>query len=274
MSKQLVERVLNRSGRIITVPMRILPSFLIIGAKKCGTTSLFSYLCQHPNIAAPTSKEISYFNIHFDRGNLWYKSFFPLSLPKRDPQYLITGEATAEYICHPLTPQRIAATLPQVKLIALLRNPVDRAYSHYHHTKRISRENLSFEKAIAQEDSRVAQIEDESRQRGLKSSPAYNYTYLSSGKYAEQLEHWLPIFDRERLLILKSEDFFDRPEAVFKQVLEYLELPDWSPSKYQKYNYNRYGQTLDRSTRKDLIEYFRPHNQRLYQLLQTDFGWH
>lgn len=254
--------------------MRILPSFLIIGAKKCGTTSLFSYLCQHPNIGAPTWKEISYFNIHFNRGNLWYKSFFPLSLPKRDTQHLITGEATAEYICHPLAPQRIAATLPEVKLIALLRNPVERAYSHYHHTKRIGKEDLSFEEAIAREDSRVAQIEHESRQLGLKSSPAYNYTYLSSGMYAEQLEHWLPVFDRQRLLILKSEDFFNRPEATFKQVLEYLELPDWSPAKYRKYNYNRYSQTLDPSTRKDLIEYFRPHNQRLYELLQTDFGWH
>ena len=271
-SKQLAKRVFNKSGRIITSPIRIMPSFLIIGAKKCGTTSLFNYLCEHPNIGAPTWKEISYFNIHFNRGNLWYKSFFPLLLPQQDSQ-LITGEATASYICCPQAPKRIAVTLPKVKLIVLLRNPIERAYSHYHHTKRIGKEQLSFEEAIAKEDSRVEQIEHQSRQLGIKDSPAYNYTYLSSGMYAKQLENWLSIFKQEQLLILKSEDFFDRPEATFKQVLNYLELPEWSPQKYRKYNHNRYRQTIKPSTRKHLVEYFYPHNQKLYQLLKTDFGW-
>lgn len=271
-SKQLAKRVFNKSGRIITSPIRILPSFLIIGAKKCGTTSLFSYLCEHPNVGSPTWKEISYFNIYFHRGNLWYKSFFPLLLPQQDSQ-LITGEATASYICCPQAPKRIAATLPKVKLIVLLRNPIERAYSHYHHTRRIGKEQLSFEEAIAQEDSRVKQIERQSRQLGIIDSPAYNYTYLSSGMYAEQLKNWLSIFDREQLLILKSEDFFDRPEATFKQVINYLKLPEWSLQKYRKYNYNRYRQTIKPSTRKYLAEYFYPHNQKLYQLIETDFGW-
>ena len=273
MDLKLVERVFNKSGRIITSRMRIMPSFLIIGAKKCGTTSLFNYLSKHPNIGAPTWKEISYFNIHFDRGSLWYRSFFPISLPKLDSQDLITGEATASYICHPQAPQRIAETLPNVKLIALLRNPVDRAYSHYHHTKRIGRENLSFEEAIAQEDSRVKQLEHESQELGLKSSPAYNYTYLSSGLYAEQLKNWLKLFNKQQLLILKSEDFFDCPEAIFKQVLNFLKLPDWSPQKYRKYNNNSYPQEIEPSTRKYLTEYFQPHNQKLYELLGVDFGW-
>ena len=272
-SQQLLERVLNKTGRIATSPIRIMPSFLIIGAKKCGTTSLFRYLCQHPNVGAPTWKEISYFNIHFNRGNLWYKSFFPMSLSKPKPQHLITGEATASYICDPQAAQRIVATLPEVKLIALLRNPVDRAYSHYHHSKRIGREKLSFEDAIAQEKLRVEQIERESRELGLKSSPAYHYTYLASGMYAEQLTNWLKIFDRQQLLILKSEDFFDRPEAVFKQVLDYLKLPDWTPKKYRKHNDNRYCQMIQPSTRKYLTEYFRSPNQQLYELLGTDFGW-
>ena len=273
MKIELVERVFNKSGRIVTSPMRIMPSFLIIGAKKCGTTSLFNYLSQHPNIGAPTWKEISYFNIYFDRGSLWYKSFFPLSLPKLASPDLITGEATASYICHPQAPQRIAATLPEVKLIALLRNPVDRAYSHYHHTKRIGRENLSFEEAIAQENLRVEQLKNESRESGLKSSLAYNYTYLSSGMYAEQLKNWLKYFDRQQLLILKSEDFFNRPEAKFNQVLNYLKLPDWSPQKYRQHNHNSYPQEMRPTTRRYLTEYFQPHNQKLCELLGRDFGW-
>ncbi|MEM8829548.1 MAG: sulfotransferase domain-containing protein [Cyanobacteria bacterium P01_G01_bin.19] len=273
MNIELVERVFVKSGRIATSPIRIMPSFLIIGAKKCGTTSLFNYLCQHPNIGEPTWKEVSYFNIYYGRGNAWYKSFFPISLPKLDSQDLITGEATASYICHPQAPARIVATIPQVKLIALLRNPIDRAYSHYHHTKRIGKETLSFEDAIAQEELRVKQLENESKELGLKSSPAYNYTYLASGMYAKQLKNWLKYFDREQLLILKSEDFFDYPAAKFKQVLNYLKLPNWSPKKYQKYNHNSYSQEIKPSTRQFLAEYFQSHNQKLYELLGVDFGW-
>ncbi len=273
MSIKFGEKILNRSTRIATSPLRIMPSFLIIGAKKCGTTSLFHYLCEHPNVGEPTWKEISYFNIYYDRGNAWYKSFFPISLPKLDSQYLMTGEATASYICHSQAPYRIATTLPKVKLIVLLRNPVDRAYSHYHHTKRIGREQLSFEDAIAQEESRVEQLENESRELGLNSSPAYNYTYLASGMYAEQLKNWLKLFNKEQLLILKSEDFFDRPEAVFKQVLDYLELPDWSPKTYRKHNINSYPQAIKPNTKEFLTEYFQPHNQKLYELLGVDFGW-
>ena len=246
---------------------------MIIGAKKCGTTSLFRYLIEHPNVGAPTEKEISYFNIHFAKGILWYKSFFPMSLPGFKSQYLITGEATAGYICHSQAPQRIAATLPAVKLMALLRNPVDRAYSHYHHTKRIGREDFSFEEAIEQEELRVEQIETRSHELGSNHYGAYNYTYLSSGLYAEQLKNWLNLFDKQQLLILKSEDFFNHPGAIFKQVLDFLNLPNWQPKQYKQYNSNSYPKMIEPTTRKHLVEYFKPHNQRLYQLLGVNFDW-
>lgn len=273
MSIKLVEKVLNKSGRIATTPIRIMPSFLIIGAKKCGTTSLFSYLSEHPNVGAPTGKEISYFNIHFAKGILWYKSFFPMSLPGFKSQHLMTGEATAGYICHPEAPKRITETLPQVKLIALLRNPVDRAYSHYHHTKRIGREELSFEDALEQEEFRVEQIETRSHELGSNHHGAYNYTYLSSGLYAEQLKNWFNLFDKQQLLILKSEDFFSNPGKIFKQVLDFLNLPNWEPKQYKQYNSNSYPKMIEPTTRKHLVEYFKPHNQRLYQLLGVNFDW-
>lgn len=276
MNTTLVERVLSKSVRIATNPIRIMPSFIITGAKKCGTTSLFHYLCQHPNVGAPAKKEISYFDLNFAKGNQWYKSFFPVSLPGIESQYLITGEATASYICHPQAPQRIAKALPDVKLIALLRDPVERAYSHYHHTKRIGREDLSFEEAIKQEEFRVQQIEKlENNSDGLDSNhhKAYNYTYLSSGLYAEQLENWFSQFDRNQILILKSGDYFSHPEIVFQQVLDYLELPKWAPNHFKKHNYNSYPQPMNSETRKRLIEYFQPHNEKLYELLGVDFGW-
>ena len=276
MNGKLVERVLRKSWRIATSPIRIMPSFIIIGAKKCGTTSVFYYLSKHSNVGASIRKEISYFDINFAKGNLWYKSFFPISLPGNESPYLLTGEATASYICHPQAPQRIAKVLPQVKLIALLRNPVDRAYSHYHHTKRMGREDLSFEEAIKQEEFRVKQIEKiENNIYKLRGNyhKAYNYTYLSSGLYAEQLENWFSQFNKKQLLILKSEDYFSHPETIFQQILDFLKLPNWSPKQFQKHNYNSYLQKMDSNTRKHLIEYFQPHNEKLYELLGVDFGW-
>lgn len=273
MSKISVERVLNKSGRIATSPLRILPSFIIIGAKKCGTTSLFQYLVEHPHVRPPSKKEISFFDINFAKGELWYRSFFPVYLPNLKSKHLITGEATASYICHSQAPERIAQVLPQVKLIALLRNPIERAYSHYHHTKRIGREDLSFEDAIAQEESRIRQMESESLRQGLSHSQAYNYTYLSSGFYAEQLRNWFHLFNRQQLLILKSEDFFKNPRIVYEQVINFLGLPQKSVKNFQKYNFNCYPEPLNPSTRSSLVEYFRPHNQSLYELLGVDFDW-
>ena len=276
MNTTLVERVINKSVRIATNPIRIMPSFIITGAKKCGTTSLFHYLCEHPNVGAPAKKEISYFDMNFAKGHQWYKSFFPISLPGSEPSCLVTGEATASYICHPQAPQRIAKTLPEVKLIALLRNPVERAYSHYHHTKRIGRENLSFEEAIKQEEFRIKQIEKiENNIYKFVSNhhKAYNYTYLSSGLYAEQLENWFTHFDKKQFLILNSEDYFSHPKKTFEQILDFLELPSWSPKQFKKHNYNCYLQPMNSDTRKELIEYFQPHNKKLYELLGVDFGW-
>ncbi|MEJ2557594.1 MAG: sulfotransferase domain-containing protein, partial [Anaerolineae bacterium] len=124
--------------RLITRFMRVLPDFLIIGAQKCGTDSLFRYLGGHPCIKLASSKEAHYFDLKFDKGINWYRSHFPLipykySVKRLRKQDLITGEATPYYLFHPHAPGRAAAIVPHVKLIVLLRNPADRAYSHYNH---------------------------------------------------------------------------------------------------------------------------------------------
>lgn len=274
MSKKLVYRG-RKFGRILTSPIRIMPSFLIIGAKKCGTTSLFKYLIEHPYIGAPIEKEISFFDSNFRKGISWYKSYFPTLLPKLYKQSFLTGEATANYIDNPYAPKRIAETIPKVKLIALLRNPVDRAYSHYNHTSRIGREHLSFEEAIEQEEERVSQI----RAGILKDKDGnfyhqdYNYTYLSSGIYVEQLKVWLNLFSKKQILVTTSEDFFAEPSATFQQILNFLELPNYEPKHYKQYNSNSYQKMIEPTTRKHLVEYFKPHNERLYQLLGVNFDW-
>lgn len=273
MNKILVNKGL-RISRIMTSPMRKMPDFLIIGAQKCGTTSLFNYLVQHPDIGEPHRKEISYFSYKFSRGTSWYKSFFPIFIPRLKQDFMLTGEATTEYICYPNSAKRIAQAMPNIKLITLLRNPIDRAYSHYHHTKRMGMESLSFEEAITKEDERVEKykkkiLEDENYYH----SNYHYYTYLSRGIYADQIKDWLQLFNQEQILVLKSEDFFNKPSKTFKQVLEFLELPSWEPKYYKQLNSNSYQNMIDSQTREKLVDYYKPHNKRLYQLLDVNFNW-
>ena len=139
----------------LSYPWRKLPDFLIVGVMKGGTTSLFRYLVRHPQVLPPFRKEIKYFDCNYINGQNWYQAHFPLK-KKFVGGSKLTGEATPYYIFHPQAPMRIAEALPEAKIIILLRNPIDRAYSHYQHMVRVGREPLSFEEAIAAEPERLA----------------------------------------------------------------------------------------------------------------------
>lgn len=270
---------ISKAARMLTSSTRLMPDFLIIGAQKCGTTSLFNYLIQHPHVASPAKKEIHFFNRYYQKGTNWYRSYFPTLFSKLGRQDLLTGEASTGYICHPHAPNRIARELTQVKLIALLRNPVDRAYSHYQHTSRRGIESLSFEDAIAREEERVGGVVATMLKDEYYYDPSeYLYSYLSRGIYVDQIKIWFNHFPKEQILILSSEDLFTNPSIVFKQVLEFLDLPAWEPENYGKYNRDSNkicGEhpEMDVSIRKSLTDYFKPHNERLYEYLGRDFGW-
>ena len=147
--------------RMITSHLRGLPDFVIIGAQKSGTTSLYDFVVRHPDIAPAAKKEMHYFSRRYGLGELWYRSNFPTNLSRRNfykktNQRRLSGEASPTYIFYPAVPSRMKKILPDVKLIVLLRNPVDRAYSQYHHTMRANKETLPFEKAIEAEEERCA----------------------------------------------------------------------------------------------------------------------
>ena len=187
---------------------------------------------------------------------------------------LITGEASPYYIFHPLVPRRISEMVPQVKLIVLLRNPVDRAYSHYQHNVRMGREPLSFEEALENEELRLKgetdkMVADES----YFSFNHQHFSYLSRGVYVDQLRDWQAYFSSEQILVLKSEDFYSSPSATYNQTLTFLNLPNWNLGEYGKHNYWGKYQPIDSATRKRLIDYYEPYNQELYDYLGTDFGW-
>ena len=191
----------------ISSPFRILPDFLIIGEYKCGTTSLFRYMLEHPSILAPTMKELNFFNRHYKKGILWYRTQFPtyfykLYCQSKNKTKVITGEATTHYLfANNKIVYRIKKLLPLNKLIVILRNPVDRAYSHYNMFVSEGREPLSFEEAIAYEKQKPDQT---TKKEKLPENFQLrnNYTYLSRSTYVDNIKRWMNIFPKEQFLIL------------------------------------------------------------------------
>jgi hypothetical protein len=261
-----------------TAPVRLLPDFIIIGGNRCGTAALYEYLCGHPCFIPSSHREVHFFERHFTKGLSWYQSHFPSRLYKyyatrMAGQRFVTGEATTYYIFHPHAPRRIKETVPQAKLIALLRNPVDRAYAQYHQKIRKGHEKLSFEAAIEAEPERLRG--EREKMLAFEAYNSYNYrhySYLTRGIYVDQIAHWLTLFPNEQLLILCSEDLRRDPAAVLKKVLEFLHLSPWQPKVQNNYGQAEYPK-MDSRMRSRLREYFQPHNERLYEFVGRDFGW-
>jgi hypothetical protein len=161
----------------------------------------------------------------------------------------------------PPAPEKIAEVVPQARLIALLRNSVDRAYSDYQQVARKGREPLTFEEAIEAE----------------KTQTLVRRRYLAKGIFVDYLLCWSKYFSDEQILVLKSEDFFERTPETLKSILNFLDLPDWEPEASEiipkKRNEGHYEQGMDPTTRRQLEEFFEPHNRRLYEHLGVDFGW-
>jgi hypothetical protein len=280
-----VRRRASRRVRRATSRARLLPSFLIIGAQRAGTTSLYDYLCRHPDVAGPTvpkgevwwAKELHFFDDGYERGVDWYRAWFPLAasrvLARRRGRDLVAGEATPSYMFHPQAPARVAATIPDARLIALLRDPVERAYSHYQMMVRMGREQLSFEDAVEAEPERLAAEQQRRDADPTYKSPDYrHFAYISRGLYAEQLERWLEHFPRERLLVVASEDLGARPEEVYVAVLAFLGLREWPLRDVTFRNRASYS-PIDPALRARLEERFAEPNARLRRLLGRDFAW-
>jgi len=260
--------------------LHVLPNFLIIGFVKCGTTSMYQYLIKHPNVYAPTGKEIDYFDRLYARGINWYKNKFPFRTKKFFVQKLlkkdfITGEATPRYIEHPHALKRIKNTLPHTKFIVLLRNPIDRAYSHYNQNLHLDYEFRSFEDALTHEQERIKGRFIKMQQNEHYYSWDYDlYGYLEHGMYVNKLEIWLREFPREQFLFIQTEEFLKNTETIYRQALEFLNLSPLKINDYKRYKEREYKNSkIDTALRKKLVEYFKPHNEKLYELLGTNFHW-
>jgi hypothetical protein len=253
-----------------TASARPLPDFLIIGAQKAGTTALYAYLRRHPAITGPSWKEVSYFDRHYGRGAAWYRGNFPNRVRARGK---LVGEASPSYIFHPLGPERVKALVPEARLVALVRNPVDRALSHYHHEVALGREPLRFEDALDAEEDRLRGEEERlAADLNYFSRAWWSHAYKSRGRYAEQLERWLAVFPREQLLILPSEDLGGEPERTHARVLDFLGAAPHRLNAYPRV-YERQYEAMSPETRERLAAELEAPNRRLYELLGRDLGW-
>lgn len=265
-------RRLRAGYRSWTAPLRGLPSVLILGAQRSGTTSLFNYLVQHPDVLAPLGKESHYFDLRYARGIRWYRGRFPYA--RRMRSGALTLDASPYYLMHPLAPRRAAELLPEARLIALLRHPIDRAFSHYQHAVRDGREPLSFAEAVAKEPERLAGEEER-----LRSEPDYisynhrHYSYLRRGVYVEQLRRWGEHFPRSQLLVIQSERLFREPAAVTAEVHAFLGLRPYRLEQYEPFLRGGYNRGIPPELRAELARQFEPRNRELYEWLGEEFDW-
>ncbi|MFY1637067.1 sulfotransferase family protein [Solwaraspora sp. WMMB335] len=255
---------------VVPGPLGALPEFLIIGGQRCGTTSLHHYLAAHPQVRPATGKELQFFTVHHGRGLRWYRAHFPVR-----PPAVRSFEASPYYLFHPSVPARVSAALPQARFVALVRDPVERAYSHYLHTRSYGAEPLPFAEAVAAEEQRLADALRDGPDAPAAHAALRNYSYLSRGRYAEQLRRWHAHLPADRLLVLRSEDMYADPAAVYTRVLDFLGLDPFTPAAFGQHTRraDRGPGELTAELRERLGDYFAPHNAELAGLLGWPHTW-
>ena len=250
------------------------PAFLIIGAQKAGTSALHNYLTKHPNIKPGREKEIGFFHrdAFYNKGTIYYHENFPL--PYKLGKDRITFEATPEYMFYPGVVQRIFSYNPRIKLIVLLRDPVDRAYSAWNMYTAFGDDsnNPYFHLAEYREFDECIQEDIEKLKSGKYSQKPH---YVRRGLYWEQLERYFKYFDRKQILIIDNRSLKNKPLLILNQVVEFLQIPEfsWNENSLRPIHVVPYKERLPEKSRARLSEFYKPHNERLYELINYDFGW-
>ncbi len=257
--------------RLATASGRSLPAFLIIGAQRSGTTSLYRYLVQHPRVApAWPSKGVHYFDLEPQRSLRWYRAHFP-----RASRGLTSGEGAPYYLFHPLVAARVAQALPDVRVIVMLRDPVERAHSQYQQEfARGFEDEDRFERALELEPQRLAGEEERLiAEPGYRSYSHQHHSYVARGLYLDQLLRWEAALGRERILTLVADEFFADPAAGYASTLAFLGLPE-PPSlpAFAAHNARPYSK-LEPETEAMLRTRFAESNRRLEQHLGRSLPW-
>lgn len=280
--KDGVEHVVRATG-VVTAGFRPPPDFMIIGTKRGGTTSLWQSLLNHPQVmpmvpAAKNLKSPAYFFAEYGRGTRWYLGHFPTRRARRHHASRhgnsVVGEASPGYLWDPRVPQRAAAVAPRAKIVILLRDPVNRAFSHWQERTKQGIESLSFDEALAAEQGRLA-----GELARMATDPTYYsrahdwYSYRSRGVYVDQVARWEAVYPRDQLLVCRSEDFYADGAEVLGQVTRFLGLDPVQARLVRRNTSLDHRSRLTAATERTLRSYFGPYNAQLARLLQRDFHW-
>jgi hypothetical protein len=282
LARETTKRALRGVG-MATGDLRPRPDFLVVGAKRGGTTSLWRYLCEHPGVLTlfPKPEKIKglyYFDENFERGDRWYRSHFPTAATRslaarRLGHPVVAGEASPYYLYHPLAPARAAERVPDALIIAVLRDPVERAFSHFKERRTNGTEPLSFEDAIAAEPARLAG--EEAR---ILADPHYvsfahrHASYVDQGRYAPMLTRWFDAFGRDRVLVAPSEEMYAAPQPFVDGVLDRLGLPPRPLAHPEPYNAEP-DRGFDPVLRAWLAEQLAPDIAAVEELLGRSLPW-
>ena len=267
--------LIKRNYYYLSSPFRVLPECFVIGVVRSGTTSLYHYLGQHPCIGSSAYDEIGYFDNNYHLGVNWYKSLFPTKFTKnkiiKKHGSFLTYDVTPFYIYNPLVARRISASFPRAKIISNLRNPIDRAYSNYILMYQDGDTTKTFEEMI-----QIAMDEIEKNKAKLNDevyiADIFYQNILARGFYADQLKIWFEKFQKKQILIIPSEDLALKPDQVLTKVFEFLDLPYFKIKDFTRQNRREYHPMKD-ETRKLLVEFYKPHNKKLFGMLGSKFDW-
>lgn len=277
-ARRAVQAMSVTAGRI-SCAARMLPGFLIVGAQRSGTTSMYRALGQHPAITkAVLHKGVHYFDLNYHRGMSWYRAHFPLGIGaaragRAAGAAALTFESSPYYLFHPLAAERIARDLPGVRLLVLVRDPVERAYSAHAHELARGFESESFERALELEPERLdGEVDRMIADQSYLSHGHQHQAYVARGQYAEQLDRLERLFGTGRIHVVDSGDFFAKPEPVYDSVLEFLGLPRLGYPEFERHNARPRAPMPD-PLRSRLTAHFEPYDGRLTRWLGEIPSW-
>lgn len=274
-----VRDVYRRVAEATPPSWHMTPDFMVVGGQRCGTTTIFKLLAEHPQVLRPpVDKGTDYFTLHYGKGFDWYRSNFALAAPSRirraKSSSAVAFEACTYYMFHPLALERIARDLPNVRLVAMLRDPVERAYSAYKHEfARGFETEDNFMRALELEDERLeGEFERIAGDVTYESLPHRHHAYRRRGQFDEQMTRAYSLFPAEQIHVMDSGLFFADPADEYRRLVEFLHLDPYTPAAFPRHN-ARPGAPIPEDARAFLSEHYRAHNERLAPLIGRTPSW-
>lgn len=276
---------LDRMIRNLTRHSRLLPDAIIVGNNKSASNTVFYNLIEHPQIKGSSRRENRFFDANYWRGVNWYRSYFPTKSSKKkfeknNSKMIILDSSPTAYL-HPFAAQRVKKLLPNAKLIILFRNPVEHAYSLWFHRFRTKVESETFENCILHDQERFEETEKKWRNDEVREHTWKNLrlSYVSDGLYFNHIEKWFSLFPKENFHCVNIDDLAKEPIVVLNKICTFLNLPEYHFDNYTKKNVNKEDKRkptyppMNPETRKKLVEFYKPHNEKLESFLNMKFNW-